>query len=488
MRLKHGGFTPLLSGRPSGRVEELSAPSSLVIELTQEGLNFEPLVSDGKRVTYGDELAESEGSYGRLVIAAPASGTATIHIDDDRRQIILNSVALHDDAAGSAPGFEVFAPERISRSKVREALVRSGVWQGIWSRAAAGIPHVSEADPPRTIVVNTIFTEPFRARGNIIIDRSWNTIIQGIRFLQHLAADYGKIEIILTAPDHPLARKMYADLAGLAWVRFHPVSMRYPIEHPQILSTLLKESDRHIQKQEDIWVLGVQDVESVGSVLANGLPPRRRILAVGGPGCDDPRHVSAVIGTRFDQIVSGDGVAVLRGGIMNGEQIDPATFGITGRDDALFSLPETKFREMLAFVRPGFTRTSYSRTFVSRLLGTRDSHITHSIRGERRPCIACGACEQVCPVLLLPQVMHRYLYSDRIDDADRVGLMHCIDCHLCSYVCPSKIDLQQEFAEARAQLIAEREEAKSAAAQAAAKLDEGEEPREDWHEAPTKDS
>jgi len=488
LRLKHGGFTPVLSGRPGGRVEELSAPPSLVIELTQGGLSFEPLVMDGARVAYGEEIAANEGSHGRVVIAAPASGTATIGTDVDNRQIILNDAVLHDDVTEGTAGFNVIAPERISRSQVRDTLVCGGIWQGIWSQAVAGIPHVSLAEPPRAIIVNCIYTEPFRARGNIIINHSWDTIIHGIRYLQHLASDYGKIEIVLTAPSHPLAKKMYADLAGLAWVRFHPITLRYPVEHPQILSTMLRESDRRIQRDNDIWVIGVQDVEAVGLLLARGLPPQRRIVAVGGPGSDDPRHVSAVIGTRIDQIVSGDGIAVLRGGIMNGEPVDPAQTGVSGRDDALFMLPEIESREMLGFVRPGFTRTSYSRTFVSRLLGTRDSHITDSIRGERRPCIACGACEEVCPVQLLPQVMHRYLYSDRIDDADRVGLMYCIDCHLCSYVCPSKIDLQHEFAEARAQLIAEREEARAAAAEAAAKLDEGEEPREDWHEAPKKDS
>ena len=85
------------------------------------------------------------------------------------------------------------------------------------------------------------------------------------------------------------------------------------------------------------------------------------------------------------------------------------------------------------------------------------------------------------------RLVHRYLFSDRIDDAERVGLMHCIDCNLCTYVCPSKIDLRQEFAEARAQLISEREEAREAAARAA-KLDDGEDQREDWHDAPKKDS
>jgi len=487
LRLKHGGFTPVLSGRPSGRVEELSAPPSLVIELTQGGLSFGPLVTDGARVAYGEEIAANEGSHGRVVIAAPASGTATIGTDGDNRQIILNDAVLHDDVTEGAAEFNVIAPERISRSQVRDALVRGGLWQGIWSQAAAGIPHVSEATPPRALIVNCIYTEPFRARGNVVINHSWDTIIHGIRYLQHLASDYGKIEIVLTAPNHPLAKKMYADLAGLAWVRFHPVTLRYPVEHPQILSTMLRESDRRIQKENDVWVIGVQDVEAVGLLLARGLPPQRRIIAVGGPGSDDPRHVSAVIGTRIDQIVSGEGVAVLRGGIMNGEPVDPAQTGISGRDDALFMLPETKSREMLSFLRPGFTRTSHSRAFASRLFGTADTHITASLRGERRPCIACGSCEEVCPVRLLPQVLHRYLFSDRIDDAERVGLMHCIDCNLCTYVCPSKIDLRHEFAEARAQLISEREEAREAAARAAT-LDDGEDQREDWHEAPKKDS
>jgi Na+-transporting NADH:ubiquinone oxidoreductase subunit A len=480
VQLRHGGFTPVLSGRPTGRVEELPPPSSLVIELVQQGLSFKPVVTDGQTIHYGEEIAATEGAFGRLVVAAPAAGTARVGTGDDVHQVIIENAAERD----TSPDFAPEALGRASRADIQSTLIRAGIWQGFWSRASGGIPHAESGEPPKQIVVNCIFTEPFRARGDVVIARSWDTIIQGFRNLPRLTADYGRIEIVFTAPNHPLAKQITADLAGFAWVHFHSVSLRYPIEHPAILSDLARRSSRSDKNDGDTWVIGIQDVQAIGAVLSRGQPPKRRIIAVGGPGANDPRHVSAMIGTRVRNLASGEGSAVLRGGIMNGEPVDPASAGITGRDDALFILPETKTREMFGFMRPGFTRTSYSRTFVSGLFGTKDSHITASIRGERRPCIACGSCENVCPVNLLPQVLHRYLYADRIDDAERVGLMRCIDCRLCTYVCPSKIELQSEFSDARAQLLQEREEAERARED----KEPDSEPREDWHEAPKKTS
>lgn len=65
---------------------------------------------------------------------------------------------------------------------------------------------------------------------------------------------------------------------------------------------------------------------------------------------------------------------------------------------------------------------------------------------------------------LLPQIIHRYLYRDAIDQAETAGLMHCVACGLCSFVCPSKIELAHEFVEAREEL--DREHAEAAAAEA----------------------
>ncbi len=96
---------------------------------------------------------------------------------------------------------------------------------------------------------------------------------------------------------------------------------------------------------------------------------------------------------------------------------------------------------------------------MSSITGAPDSEITNSLRGERRPCIACGLCEKVCPAELMPQIIHRYLYSEDFNKAEAVGLDLCVDCGLCTYVCPSKIELEKQFMKTLEQLRLEHEEA-----------------------------
>lgn len=60
---------------------------------------------------------------------------------------------------------------------------------------------------------------------------------------------------------------------------------------------------------------------------------------------------------------------------------------------------------------------------------------------------------------MLPQILHRYLYREAIDEAEKAGLDRCVDCNLCTFVCPSKIELREQFYDAREQLREEHDEA-----------------------------
>jgi len=57
------------------------------------------------------------------------------------------------------------------------------------------------------------------------------------------------------------------------------------------------------------------------------------------------------------------------------------------------------------------------------------------------PCIRCGECAEACPAQLLPQTLFAQLREDRIDAAERQGLLDCIECGACAFVCPSQIPL-----------------------------------------------
>ncbi|MBT3274816.1 MAG: 4Fe-4S dicluster domain-containing protein [Spirochaetales bacterium] len=430
-------------------------PPRLQIELIQKGLTYSSQVNAGQTIAFGESLATTEIKGGLLELTSPVSGQ--VIPGDDTRSVITIEV----DSDSPRDRFAPLKSQYATSDQVRETIAKGGLWSSFKDRNG-DIPAVDGSEVPKAIIVNFVVAEPFRARGRVILTRFWDAIIEGIRFLPRLLSDYGKVEIILTAVKDPVAQRMYKELSGFAWTQLHPVPVTYPIENPGVLASALAKSTGAYQPDDIIWYVDGQGIAEIGELLTHGKPPHRRILALGGPGIQQPIHVDATIGTPVAMLIPDSGKLeeqmVLRGGLLTGQPVDPANSSVNRGDDAFFFLPEVTERQLFTFIRPGFDRASIFPAFAGNLTRTRDRHINASLRGELRPCISCGACEKVCPASLLPQVLHRYLHRDMIEEAVKMGLDLCIDCGLCTYVCPSKIELQDQFAESRKQLREEGHE------------------------------
>jgi electron transport complex protein RnfC len=61
------------------------------------------------------------------------------------------------------------------------------------------------------------------------------------------------------------------------------------------------------------------------------------------------------------------------------------------------------------------------------------------------PCIRCSRCIRNCACRLSPVIMNNALEAGDMDEAVRAGLMDCVECGSCSYVCPARIKLVQRF-------------------------------------------
>jgi electron transport complex protein RnfC len=64
---------------------------------------------------------------------------------------------------------------------------------------------------------------------------------------------------------------------------------------------------------------------------------------------------------------------------------------------------------------------------------------------EEGPCVRCGRCISNCAMKLFPVVMNNALEADDLDEAVKSGLLDCIECGSCSYMCPARIKLTQRF-------------------------------------------
>ncbi len=461
MKLR-GGYSPRIAGEPSSSVEPVPVPDSLRIPLVRQGTVYTPLVRTGARVKFGEALASARIGSGKghcLDLCLPAPATGTIHSEVETGGLISVLTLSVDEPLDQASRQPPTLPSKATRSdQLRRLIAQGGIWPSFWSSARKGMPDPVEC--PLAIIVPTVFTEPFRAQGDVVIDYSRRHFIRGIDFLQQLLPNYAAFHLVLADPTSRLAKFLHEELASKSSTHLHFLPRRYPTEEPELLWRALLREQRTLSANAPVWVTDPQAVIAVASYVSDGVPLTSRIIAVGGPACQRPRHILARVGTPLRSFIElRPGVRILRGGVFHGTPASPDQDAVSYDDDAFFLVQEPSRREFLGFIRPGLLRQSYSRCFLSSFFPAKEERYDSSLRGEVRPCVSCGFCEEVCPAGIMPHLIHKYLFRQLIDEALDAGLERCVHCGLCSYVCPSKIDLAHEFVSAQEEIRAEVGEA-----------------------------
>ena len=66
-------------------------------------------------------------------------------------------------------------------------------------------------------------------------------------------------------------------------------------------------------------------------------------------------------------------------------------------------------------------------------------------------------CADVCPVDILPNLTYKAILAEEVEEYLQHGLLDCVECGLCSFVCPSKIELTDTLVTAKREYRKERE-------------------------------
>ena len=438
------GYLPKITGRPASAISSREVDSPLQVPLVLAGRQYAPVVKPGQALKSGDSLAELEVPGGTLRIPAPYSGTVE-HTNNEKGFISL-TVSEANPQPWSKPTFT--DPTVLEDHIAREHLATAGIWPSIWDSSGNATPAL-DAPQPKAIVVKAVHTEPFRARGNVILQNNLELFLQGLSFLERFSADYAPIYLILTHASHPLAQQIKKAVAGLAWVRPVFVPLTYPLANNRYLWRCLRRGEQSVQGGDNVWFFDTQAVLDIARCLGEGLVPHQRIISMGGPGYPQGKHLKVPIGTPLKRLCADlnnlDGLRVLRGGVFAGTAVDPHEDSVGHLDDGFTFLPEGTGREFLSFMRAGFDKPSYTPSYLSRLRPKKSLATNTSLRGEPRACIACGYCEEICPVDIMPHLIWRFLSKDLLEEAQAAGAEICVECGLCSYVCPSKIELAEEI-------------------------------------------
>ncbi len=441
-----GGYNISLAGRPAGQVEVLPEPEVLHLSLKSRRFTFSELsVKEGQRVEAGRVLARDPGNYS-LPLLAPREGT--VRLTDESDRIVLEDLASGSEEAYHPRQDDPHIPVDMgSAGMKRYKLLELGAWEFMYDAHSKLLP-----DPfgiPRAVIVSAVNLDPFAARGDVQLHKRLAHFTRGLEHLQELL-EYQPIYLVLPDIHSAFAEQVRQTIRGYAWVKLVQVPLRYPFGDFTLMARALGFKQ---DPANPVWGLRTEGVLAIDRALTLSLPCTVRIVSLGGPGVVSPMHFKAMPGYPIEKILSGriteDPVRVIDGGVLTGQAEPELSNGLSTECTGLTVAPELTDREFLGFVRPGWDRRSYSNCFLSSLRPAFPQPNTTGLRGEKRPCVACGFCEDVCPARIMPYLIHKLLYQDELEQIELSGVDLCTSCGLCSYVCPSKIELRAEILEAR---------------------------------------
>jgi Na+-transporting NADH:ubiquinone oxidoreductase subunit A len=106
-------------------------------------------------------------------------------------------------------------------------------------------------------------------------------------------------------------------------------------------------------------------------------------------------------------------------------------------------VPESGKREFVGMLKPGSSSTRYSLTNSFLGYGGKLFSFNTLNNGSERYMVPVNAWESVLPMDILPNALYRAIFVQDIEEMEQLGIMECDDedFALCSFACPSKIDV-----------------------------------------------
>ena len=449
-----GGYNVNLMGSPSHDLEKVPPPEKLHIPLCSKYLHFSELrVAEGDNVTAAQILAIDPDNFS-VPLLAPCGGV--VRLEELAGHIVLENLNCPSDPTPDpkAPTHVPYDPGQAAEK--RRKLLELGAWQFVRNARTHKV-----ADPeaaPSAVVVSIVHLEPFVARGNVVFGARINELVRGLEHLQSLL-EYQAIHLVLPDVKVDLAQSIQESIRGHAWLKLSevPLQMRYPFDNKTLLARELGLFD---QGDENVWYISAAGMMAFDQALTYERPSTTRTISLAGPVVQEPKHLEVQVGFPIDQLLAGrltrdEDIRVISGGILTGYQITDECAGVDAECCGLTVLETPIKRKWFGWLRPGGDRRSFSKCFTSFFKGSFAENLSTSLRGEGRPCVVCGQCVSVCPAGIMPNAIHKYMFSDELEQAQRLRTDLCVECGLCSYVCPSKIDLYDEMVKAKAQIAEE---------------------------------
>jgi electron transport complex protein RnfC len=427
----------------------LPSTKTVWIPVAQGGAPNKPIVQVGDSVARGQKIAETDAFVSAPVHASIAGTVKKIETHLVTGNVDATCIVIEADGSDRIDFMPILDPFNCTREAAL-ARVRSA---GIVGMGGASFPSHVKLNPPKGtkidyLIANGAECEPYLTIDAQTIEHHAASIVDGVAIAMYIA---GAAEGLIVLEDNKadLVPALEKAMAGQKCIPVGPGACNISVvlcktKYPQggeknlIKAVTGREvPSGGLPSACGCVVQNVGTLKAISEAFRLGKPLIDRAFTISGGACATPKNVEVPIGTLVGDLIPEvvqlvPGVAkILAGGPMMGISMKNANFPVQKNTSGVLFLTA---RETALF--------------------------------EESPCIGCGRCLSVCSCILAPVLIVRALKADDLDEAKRCGLMDCVECGTCSYVCPARVQLVQRFKIGK-QLV--REEQAKIAARAQAK-------------------
>ena len=415
-----------MKGIPSDEIFSNILPEKVSLSPQQfRGIKPKLVVREGDKVKTGSPLFFDKLKP-EVKWASPSSGVVTSIHFGARRIIEKIEISVEDKEPELYKSFSSSDLNAADREAVMKNILDACIFPLIRQRPFNKVANPN--DVPRDIFVSAYNTAPLSVNVSKVIQNNKDQFQAGLTALSKLTdgsvyltsqklMEFDNATNITIEGPHP---------AGNVGIQIHHI--------------------KPINPGEIIWTVNAQHVITIGKLFQNGQYDPGCVVSIGGSGSSNPQTVRALTGSSIgsllkDQLLNGS-QRIISGDVLTGKRVSSDDY-LGFYDSSVAIINDDVKRPFLGMLAVGSSSTKYSLTNTFLSTGTKEFDFTTSQNGELRAIVPLNAWEKMLPMDILPNPLYRAILAQDIEEMEQLGIWECDDedFALCSFACPSKIDV-----------------------------------------------
>jgi electron transport complex protein RnfC len=272
----------------------------------------------------------------------------------------------------------------------------------IWE---AGIQDLQDPRDIELLIFNGLNLEP-PLSGNIRLLREVpEQLIEGMRVLMQTHRSV-RGRIILSPDMSDIIEQMKVLLTSAVNISVSLVAPKYPQGHEKLLKDCFPEA-------KSSKVYSIEEVWDIRQAVAKGMPKISKLCTIWDQTSGQSANIRLPLGMNMEQIFKRDlsryrNIKLIMGGLMTGRSYYSSHVPVISGVDGVIMMKD-------------------------------------DVSWESNLCSNCGECGNICPEGLSPNCIYAAVDKGEVNKIISLNIAKCLECGLCSFVCPSRMHLLHQI-------------------------------------------